>query len=107
MKSRSACEIETSVHDCGKLSDAMLRRDHPAFIDIAGLFRNIPPCRSRARGLGSLHLNRGIFAGSRAACAGIAQLVERNLAKVEVAGSNPVARFDEYAVWWCSRILGR
>ena len=26
--------------------------------------------------------------------AGIAQLVERNLAKVEVAGSNPVARFD-------------
>ncbi len=25
-------------------------------------------------------------------CAGIAQLVERNLAKVEVAGSNPVSR---------------
>ena len=30
--------------------------------------------------------------GISAMCAGIAQLVERNLAKVEVAGSNPVSR---------------
>ena len=29
--------------------------------------------------------------------AGIAQLVERNLAKVEVAGSSPVARSEEIA----------
>jgi hypothetical protein len=38
--------------------------------------------------------------------AGIAQLVERNLAKVEVAGSNPVARLDEDANWWSSRTFG-
>ena len=31
--------------------------------------------------------------GEGAAHAGVAQLVERNLAKVEVAGSNPVTRF--------------
>ena len=32
------------------------------------------------------------MASIRLQCAGIAQLVERNLAKVEVAGSNPVSR---------------
>ena len=39
-------------------------------------------------------------------CAGIAQLVERNLAKVEVAGSNPVSRstprLGSVAEWSCS-----
>jgi hypothetical protein len=39
-------------------------------------------------------------------CAGIAQLVERNLAKVEVAGSNPVSRstprLGSVAEWACS-----
>ena len=40
-------------------------------------------------------------------CAGIAQLVERNLAKVEVAGSNPVSRsnspeYGSVAEWSCS-----
>jgi hypothetical protein len=38
--------------------------------------------------------------------AGIAQLVERNLAKVEVAGSNPVSRsttqLGSVAEWSCS-----
>ncbi len=39
--------------------------------------------------------------------AGIAQLVERNLAKVEVAGSNPVSRssfslYGSVAEWLCS-----
>ena len=41
-----------------------------------------------------MHLHRGVSAGLRAVCAGIAQLVERNLAKVEVAGSNPVVRSE-------------
>jgi hypothetical protein len=36
----------------------------------------------------------------RSAFAGIAQLVERNLAKVEVAGSSPVARSGA-----CIRVL--
>ncbi len=35
-------------------------------------------------------------------CAGIAQLVERNLAKVEVAGSNPVSRSTSQSGWWQS-----
>ena len=40
--------------------------------------------------------------------AGIAQLVERNLAKVEVAGSNPVARSEHAGRsgegWGCSSV---
>ena len=41
-------------------------------------------------------------------CAGIAQLVERDLAKVEVAGSNPVSRsnpppkYGSVTEWLCS-----
>ena len=35
-------------------------------------------------------------------CAGIAQLVERNLAKVEVAGSNPVSRSNPQMARWQS-----
>ena len=47
-------------------------------------------------GIGSLSdarlANSGLVPYIAAANAGIAQLVERNLAKVDVAGSNPVSR---------------
>ncbi len=36
--------------------------------------------------------------------AGVAQLVERNLAKVEVVGSNPIARSNSNVTWSCRRI---
>ncbi len=38
--------------------------------------------------------------------AGIAQLVERNLAKVEVAGSSPVSR-SFFLVWYPSGLRGK
>ena len=47
--------------------------------------------------------------GLRAACAGVAQLVERNLAKVEVAGSIPVTRSETHETEQTEQswILGR
>ena len=46
----------------------------------------------RAAGARSLDGSGDHGGGYTQECAGIAQLVERNLAKVEVAGSNPVSR---------------
>ena len=39
------------------------------------------------------------------ASAGIAQLVERNLAKVEVAGSNPVSRSNSFSTVGAMKVL--
>jgi hypothetical protein len=56
-------------------------------VAVAQLVR-APDCGSGGRGFDSPRSPLGV----RASVAGIAQLVERNLAKVEVAGSSPVAR---------------
>ena len=62
--------------------------------------------QSRGQGFDSPHLHGGVAAKNGCLFAGIAQLVEHNLAKVGVAGSSPVSRSGN-GRFWGIRALGR